>query len=80
MKQVMSLQYSGLRVTIEDGVGVIESALKTSEHNESDALYNASIDGVESLILALAMEGYDVRNAKFVQAVKTSVESCVNNF
>lgn len=79
MKQVMSLQYGGIQVSIDGGMGIIESALKVAEHNESDALYNAAIDGVESLILSLALQGYDVRNGKFVKAVKDTVDACANN-
>jgi hypothetical protein len=78
-KKVMSLQFEGIQVTIEGDGGSIVSALKTAEHNESDKLYNSAMDGIESLILSLALQGYDVRSPKFVKAVKDTVSACANN-
>ena len=75
MAKVMSLQFGGIQVKVEkDGSGDISSDL-----HEGDELYDHTIDGIESLILSLALQGYDVRAPKFVQAVKDAVEGCANN-
>ena len=41
--------------------------------------YNLAMDGIESLLLALACEGVDVSSQAFRNALQTATESCANN-
>lgn len=40
---------------------------------------DARLDGVESLILAASCAGVDIQNPKFIEAIQTAVDACVNN-
>jgi len=44
-----------------------------------DLHYNDAICGMESLIMALACEGFDVAGRRFVRAIKTAMESIADN-
>ena len=50
-------------------------AEETEEFND----YNRAVDGIESLALALASQGYDTSTDQFKEAVETAVEGCANN-
>lgn len=41
--------------------------------------YDAAIDGVESLLLALVCEGYDLREERIKKAIITTLDSISNN-
>jgi hypothetical protein len=51
----------------------VESNIKGKGH------YGAAIDGLESLLLALAAEGVDLGTPQVENAVKNAVESIANN-
>jgi len=53
----------------------LRAADAPSEDGE-DALYDASIDGIESLVLACACAGIDVASEAFVTAINTAVRCC----
>jgi len=42
--------------------------------------YNAAIDGIESLLLAMACIGVDLNDLKIIEAIETAVDACSNNF
>ena len=58
------------------GSGFIESSL---ERDDNDA-YNAAIDGLESLLLALAAQGLPVDSPKHVAAVQITLEAIANQY
>ena len=71
----------GITVKVENGSGSITSTdLKTKHNDEEDELYNAAIDGIESMILAHACAGIDINSPEYIEGIKTAVESCSNNF
>jgi hypothetical protein len=44
-----------------------------------DVEYNAAIDGLESLILAMHCAGMDIANNKMAEAIQTAVDAIANN-
>ncbi len=59
--------------------GTISSNLKCGGRPAIDRLYNAAIDGLESLILAHACAGVDIESEAYVEGVETAVEAISNN-
>jgi hypothetical protein len=55
--------------------------LKYEEDDDPQtAIYNAAIDGVESLVLAQWAAGVDVTTAAYKTALETTVEALTSNF
>ena len=49
--------------------------------NRQRAKHNAAVDGMESLILALACTGqYDLESPSFIKAIETAVQAIGNNY
>lgn len=69
-------------VEVEGGVARIatDSFKETDSEDANVELYNAACDGVESLVLALAAEGIDVSDPKFVNAIATAASAIAENF
>lgn len=69
---------------ISDGQGhndLETDGLKYEEDDDpSTAIYNAAIDGVESLVLAQWAAGVDVTTAAYKVALETTVEALTSNF
>lgn len=66
-----------INVSEDETNGDISSNMKIADTNENK-LYNRSIEGIESLILAHYFAGIDVTNDQYVQGVKTAAEWCFN--
>jgi hypothetical protein len=68
-------------VKTENGGGTIHSHGLKINHvmDAEDAASNASIDGVESLILAMANEGMDVGTPQMRKSVETALDAIENN-
>jgi hypothetical protein len=47
--------------------------------DEDAIIYTHMMDAIESLILAHACTGVDVTTPKYIEGVKTAIESCANN-
>ena len=62
------------------GAGTITSDLKTPGKSAGDRLFNAAIDGLESLILAHACAGVDVESPAYVEGIETAIEATTNHF
>lgn len=56
--------------------GSLQSNLKSGE--PEDEAYDAAVDGVETLLLALASEGVDLSTEKYRVAVETAIETIGN--
>ncbi|MBE3144541.1 MAG: hypothetical protein IMZ61_11550 [Planctomycetes bacterium] len=92
MKTYTIPQYE-ITVTVGDnGAGVISSELKNqllqsfyilgADENDSGSQYYeglARAHALESFILALACQGYDISEPKFIAALQSSLEAIVNN-
>lgn len=85
MKTYTIPQY-GITVTIDDnGLGTIVSNLKEqlcdSAIQSHTVFYEsvAQVNALEAFILALACEGYDVGDLKFVHALQTTLDAITNN-
>ena len=63
----------------EPGSGTITSNLKRTDGLAVDRIYNAAIDGLESLILAHACAGIDVESPAYVEGIETAVEAIANH-
>ena len=71
----------GITVKVENDCGSITSTdLKTEHNDEEDELYNAAMDGIESMILAHACAGIDINTPEYIEGIETAVQSCSNNF
>ena len=51
-----------------------------SNLHEDDNLYNAAIDGIESMILAHACAGVDISTPAYMEGIETAVEAVSNNY
>lgn len=78
--QLYNVQLMNVKVNEIDRCGTIESTLKVEEKNESDRLYNAAIDGIESLILALACQGVDLNDENIKISIETAVTAISDNY
>lgn len=66
-----------------DGGSITTSGLhETGDSEEDETLdqYNAAIDGVESLLLALACAGVNVGTSQYADAVLAAVNAIGDNF
>jgi len=52
---------------------------ETLEEAAERQVTNARVDGMESLVLALAKEGYDITDERFKNAVITACDAIANN-
>ena len=50
----------------------------SEEWHEIEA-HDNQVDGIESMILALYVEGYDVEEPKFIEAITTVIDALDNN-
>jgi hypothetical protein len=62
------------------GSGSISSNLKGPSQTAADRLYNAAIDGLESLILAHACAGIDVESPAYLEGIETAADALANQF
>ena len=61
--------------------GVIETDFKAGDgDSEGDDAYDHAIDGIESLLLAHAVAGVDVRSPQYVQGLEVALETMANHF
>ena len=85
--KTINLPVFGIAVTLTgDGGASIQSDLHESLKdicNQSDyketELFNASMDGIESMILAHASAGVDIESPAYLEGIETAVGSCSNN-
>lgn len=84
------IQYdNGLALVIENGSGRIIKGLPREEADKTPNIvdcniddcreYNAAMDGIESLVLALACAGVNITSLAFVSSLDTALEACGNN-
>ena len=68
--------------TISVRPGLVSSTLHANldQEDPQDMLMDSALNGVESLLLALATAGVDVSTPQFMEAVETAVESISNNY
>ncbi|MBN2579382.1 MAG: hypothetical protein JXB10_10355 [Pirellulales bacterium] len=62
------------------GSGSITSDLKSPGRTAADRLYNAAIDGLESLVLAHACAGIDVKSPAYLEGIETAIDALENQF
>ena len=81
------LPVGGIVVTIDyDEEGrpisgnIIDTELKTENNDEEDELYNASMDGILSMVLAHAMAEVDITSKGYIEGLDTAINACANNF
>lgn len=65
----------GFTVTLSPGS--ITSNLKTGRVEDRD--YDAAIDGIEALLLAMQEEGLDMTSPAVTMAVEVAVNACTNH-
>ena len=77
-KDCITLQLDG------EGGGVVQSTLQITERDaefeaEYRQDYNSAIDGLESMVLAHACAGIDVRDARYVGGIGTALDAISNH-
>jgi hypothetical protein len=68
-----------ININTANGGGGLTNSLHT-DRNGRQRQYNASIDGLETLLLSLACREIDVSGAKFKEAIKNSIEILSNEY
>ena len=63
------------------GGGPISSDLKAPPMGRGPivSLFNAAMDGIESMILGHACAGVDVQSPAYLEGIETAVEACGNH-
>jgi hypothetical protein len=81
----ISLPCFGINITLtrgntasRPGSGFIASDLHATD-TAANRQYNAAIDALESLILAHACAGVDVRSPAYIEGIETAVEAIANH-
>lgn len=69
-----------ITITADGGGGAIASDMKENEETPEDEMFNAAIDGIESMILAHAIAGVDVESPAYLEGIETAVQACADNF
>lgn len=59
--------------------GRITSSLHKGDSGSDDSDYQAAIDGIESLILAHACAGVNIRDPAYLAGIQTAVEAASNH-
>lgn len=82
MEKEIKLPCFGIVVNLTgDGGGAISSTHLKTEHNDpEDELYNAAMDGIESMILGHAIAGIDIESPAYIEGIEAAVNACCNNF
>ena len=80
--KTINLPCFGIVVELDNnGNGTITSTDLKTEHNDpEDELYNAAMDGIESMILAHACAGVDITTPAYIEGIETAVDTCAQNF
>lgn len=73
MKKI-EIKVAGGTITLENNRISTERLRETGESE-----YNAAIDGIESLLLALYCAGVNLTDPKIIQAIEITLEALANN-
>ena len=86
--KTMTLDCYGIEITVTvgndlDPTSAVSGAITSNLHAEicdSDTIGNEVADTLESFILSLACEGFDIESLAFKRALESTVDAIVNNF
>jgi len=83
MKEI-ELPINGIKITIDQEGSITSGTIVAPElyieaETQEDELYNASMDGLTSMILACACAGVDVESPQFLEAIETSINAISSN-
>lgn len=59
---------------------IVDTELRTEHNDEEDELYNASMEGITSMVLAHAMAEIDITSKGYIEGLETAINACANNF
>lgn len=77
MRRVIELPVFGIKIKLNESADAATSGTITSDLSNTGKKPDA-LDGIESLILAHAIEGIDVAGEKYVFGVQTAVYAALN--
>lgn len=80
-----SKTYMNVVIEVDDELHIITSNLHVEtpsiiEDPYDDDLYNAAIDGLESLILAHSCEGIDILDQRYINGIVTTIDAIAQEF
>ena len=80
LKLTLDSDWIELALTYANAQGRRSGSVASSLHSSDadDDLFNTAIDAVESMVLAHACAGIDVTAPRYVEGIRTCVESCAN--
>ncbi len=81
--ETLKLPVFGIEISYEpnDKRGAsITSNMKELPETDENEMYNAAIDGIESLILSLFCAGVDVNTTQFLEGIETSYNALGHQF
>lgn len=58
----------------------IPESTESEEDVANRKLYNAAIDGIESMVLGHAVAGVDIENDDYLEGLDAALQACGNNF
>jgi hypothetical protein len=73
--KVIRLPVCGIVVTLGEGSGTITSDL----YEQDDDAWNATVDGIEALILGHACAGIDISTPAYLEGVESAIQGAANN-
>lgn len=62
-----------------EGTTPCGGSISSSMHELGEDEFNNAMDGIESMILAHAIAGLDIRNPRYLEGIEVAVQSCANN-
>lgn len=80
MVKTIKLPCFDMVISVVEGGGSLSSNLHIEEPEGDERLYEAAINGVESLILSLASEGVDITTPSFVRSIEDSIQTIENHY
>lgn len=63
-----------------DWFRIDDHKIESSLHVDDDPIWNAALDGIESLMLAQHCAGIDVTSDSYTKALAVCLDACANNY
>lgn len=68
-----------VEVYYDDNNHAIGGSITSLLHEPEEDDFNIAMDAIESMILAHAIAGIDIKSYQYLEGIKTAVQSCADN-